>query len=273
MILINTKQNHGYEPPNKRGEYFAATRGFPNPALRGIVQLTNFVAPRFWNWRLNNKLFAVTASIVIHAVLGLFLIIGLSNTVNNMPGLNTANSIWVSLESGYGKTATISPVTKKADRKQSSNVTPRTTAITAISAAKNISAQSSSAKEDRGNPAAGTASSNNFSDATSSQEAGQSSGFVSASPLYRENAPPVYPAIAKLRGYEGLVLVNAEILPDGRVGNTAISKSSGYTILDQSAIEAVKLWKFEPAKKAGKPFTIRVKLPIKFVLHDENSQS
>jgi protein TonB len=115
-------------------------------------------------------------------------------------------------------------------------------------------------------------SSSNFSDAISSPATGQSSGSLTASPLYRENTPPVYPEIARVRGYEGIVLVFAEILPDGRVGNMKIRKSSGYAILDQSAIEAVKPWKFEPAKKSGNPFTVWVELPIKFILHN-NSQS
>ena len=45
---------------------------------------------------------------------------------------------------------------------------------------------------------------------------------VIAYPLYKENAPPAYPEIARMRGYEGIVLVFAEILPDGRVGNMKI---------------------------------------------------
>lgn len=94
-----------------------------------------------------------------------------------------------------------------------------------------------------------------------------------AYPLYRENMPPVYPALARSRGYEGTVLVVAEILPDGRVGKMKIRKSSGYAVLDQSAVEAVRPWKFEPARKAGKPCVVWVELPIKFILRDDNSQS
>lgn len=104
---------------------------------------------------------------------------------------------------------------------------------------------------------------------------GQSSdlGTTIAYPLYKKNTPPVYPAIARSRGYEGIVLLSAEVLPDGRVGNMKIRKSSGYAILDQSAMEAVKPWKFEPAKKSGSPFTVWVDLPIKFILHGQNSPS
>jgi protein TonB len=116
----------------------------------------------------------------------------------------------------------------------------------------------------------------NSSGGVAGETAGNLSGpgdTAGAYPLYRENTPPLYPEIARIRGYEGIVLVAVEILPDGRVGNTKIRKSSGYAILDQSAVQAVKPWKFEPARKKGKPFAIWVELPIKFVLHDENLQS
>jgi protein TonB len=217
-----------------------------------------------------NKLLAISASIAIHAAVGSLIILGLQNDLHTFPSLNTASTVWISLESGTGNTTT-SPAAKSADRKQPSDVAPQKTST--ISAAKIIPVQSNKVKEEKSGQLTAAVSSISLSDATNFPETGQSSGFVSANPLYLENAPPVYPAMAKLRGYEGIVLVSAEVLPDGRVGSAAISKSSGYTILDQSAIEAVKHWKFEPAKKAGKPFAVRVKLPIKFILHDESSQS
>jgi len=217
-----------------------------------------------------NKILAVSASIIIHAGLGSFLILGMFSDGHFTPDLNKLNLAWVSLESGSGK-ATILPQGKKADRRQS--LAEKINAVTTVSAANNLTVQDQTVKEEKGKQAESKESSTNISGATAINAAGNSAAFVSASPLYRENTPPIYPAIAKLRGYAGVVLVNAEILPDGRVGSTEVSKSSGYAILDKSAMEAVKLWKFEPAKKAGKPFAIRVKLPIKFVLHDDNSPS
>ena len=225
-----------------------------------------------------NKLFAVSASVVIHLALGYFLIQGMFGDVHLTPALNNLQLAWVSLESG--RVNTISQHSeKRTERKQFPTTaiqTDRTNLIPNINTAKSIPVQSYSVQEENGGKAASATtvdSSTNFSGATAMPQTGNSAAFVSASPLYRENTPPVYPAIAKLRGYEGVVLVNAEILPDGRVGSTEVSKSSGYAILDKSAMEAVKLWKFEPAKKAGKPFAVRVKLPIKFVLHDDNSSS
>ena len=225
-----------------------------------------------------NRLLALSASIVIHLAIGLILIQGLLSDGHFTPALNNLQLAWVSLESGRVKTIS-QPSEKRTERKQfptTAIYADKMNPIPAINTAKSIPVQSYSVQEERGGKATSATavdSSTNFLGATAIPQAGNSAAFVSANPLYRENTPPVYPAIAKLRGYEGVVLVNAEILPDGRVGSTEVSKSSGYAILDKSAMEAVRLWKFEPAKKAGKPFAVRVKLPIKFVLHDDNSAS
>ena len=96
-----------------------------------------------------------------------------------------------------------------------------------------------------------------------------SSGEVSlAIPRYRENTHPAYPLIARIRGHEGIVILSVEIFTDGSVGSLKIKKSSGYTVLDRSALEAVKTWKFEPGKKIGKPTIMWVDVPVKFVLKD-----
>ena len=96
-------------------------------------------------------------------------------------------------------------------------------------------------------------------------------GEVSLSvPRYRENTHPDYPSIARMRGYEGIVLLSVEIFANGRVGRLNIKKSSGYAVLDRSALEAVRTWKFEPAKKADIPLTVTVDIPIRFSLNDHN---
>lgn len=89
-----------------------------------------------------------------------------------------------------------------------------------------------------------------------------------AVPRYRENTPPAYPLVARLRGYEGMVLLTAEIFTDGGVGGLKIKKSSGYEVLDRSAVKAVKTWKFEPGTRLGKPISMWVDVPVKFILKD-----
>ncbi len=91
---------------------------------------------------------------------------------------------------------------------------------------------------------------------------------IIAVPRYNENTPPIYPSVARRRGYEGVVLISAEILVDGSVGELEIKKSSGHNILDRSALKAVKKWKFEPARRMGYPVTMRVDVPVRFVLND-----
>ena len=93
-------------------------------------------------------------------------------------------------------------------------------------------------------------------------------GISLAVPRYRENVHPAYPLIARMRGYEGVVLISAEISVYGRVEDLKIKRSSGYAVLDRSAREAVKTWKFEPGRKMGKPADMWVDVPVKFVLRD-----
>lgn len=92
---------------------------------------------------------------------------------------------------------------------------------------------------------------------------------VLAVPRYGENTPPPYPAVARRRGYEGMVILSAEILVNGNVGKLKIKKSSGYGMLDRSALETVRKWKFEPGRKMGYPVTMYVEVPVRFVLNDK----
>jgi len=91
-----------------------------------------------------------------------------------------------------------------------------------------------------------------------------------AVPKYRENAHPRYPMLARSRGEEGVVVITAEVLANGRVGKLGIRRTSGYRLLDKSALEAVKNWKFEPARKMGIPVTAWVEIPIRFALRDSD---
>ena len=87
-----------------------------------------------------------------------------------------------------------------------------------------------------------------------------------AKPRYRENAPPSYPQSARFRGQEGVVLINAEILADGRTGVLKIKTSSGFDVLDRQALDAVRTWKFEPARRMGQAVSAWVDIPVRFVL-------
>jgi protein TonB len=77
---------------------------------------------------------------------------------------------------------------------------------------------------------------------------------------------PKYTEFAKKSGLEGTVIIQAEVFEDGTVGAVEIVKSlqSGPGGLDEAAIQAVKQWKFIPAKNQGKPIAVWVTFPIDF---------
>lgn len=59
-----------------------------------------------------------------------------------------------------------------------------------------------------------------------------------------QNFPPQYPHLAKKLYYQGNVLLSIEVLPNGTVGEVGIISSSGYSVLDDAAINAAKKWLF-----------------------------
>jgi protein TonB len=91
-------------------------------------------------------------------------------------------------------------------------------------------------------------------------------GGNGARPRYAQNPKPTYPQEAREKGYEGEVILRVEVLPNGRVGQIEVRNSSGYELLDRSALAAVKQWKFVPARKGETPIPLWVSIPIKFQL-------
>ena len=74
---------------------------------------------------------------------------------------------------------------------------------------------------------------------------------------------PVYPRLARRRGWEGTVYLAIRIAPQGEVIATEIIESSGYEQLDQAALEAVSHWRYawasgQPAAE-GEIFTIKIR--------------
>jgi TonB family protein len=64
---------------------------------------------------------------------------------------------------------------------------------------------------------------------------------------------------------EGEVVMDCVVKADGRVGDVTITQSLDPD-LDQAAIDAVKLWEFEPGTKGGKPVAVLVTITIAFTL-------
>jgi periplasmic protein TonB len=90
--------------------------------------------------------------------------------------------------------------------------------------------------------------------------------FEAAQPEYSKNPPISYPKRARQRGYEGTVLLEVMVNRNGKVADLRILASSGYSILDSSAVNSVKTWSFIPAKKGDDTVDMWVKVPVRFKL-------
>jgi TonB family protein len=88
---------------------------------------------------------------------------------------------------------------------------------------------------------------------------------------YRETPKPAYPEVARREGHEGRVLLRVLIDDQGKTKSIEINRSSGSDALDQAATEAIKRWRFHPARAGDKPVESWVSIPIEFQLKDSRN--
>jgi protein TonB len=96
--------------------------------------------------------------------------------------------------------------------------------------------------------------------------AGAATGQVSSRPGYLSNPRPDYPEEAQRQHQEGVVLLNVEVGADGRASEVTVRQSSGFPLLDEAALEAVRRWRFEPARSGGLPVSSEAHVPVRFIL-------
>jgi protein TonB len=85
---------------------------------------------------------------------------------------------------------------------------------------------------------------------------------------YLDNPRPSYPLAARRQGLEGRVLLRVEVLADGSSGRVEVKSGSGYEVLDRGAREAVKTWRFVPARRGGEALVAWVDIPIAYRLEN-----
>lgn len=89
-----------------------------------------------------------------------------------------------------------------------------------------------------------------------------------ANAAYLHNPKPEYPPLARRRQWEGRVILKVRVLAAGTVAAISVETSSGHEILDEAALEAVRRWRFVPAKRGGQAVDSVVNVPINFNLLD-----
>ena len=78
------------------------------------------------------------------------------------------------------------------------------------------------------------------------------------------SVPPVYPSLARQQHIQGQVLVDALVDVNGRVSSMKVV--SGPAMLHQSAMDALRQWKYQPATLDGKIVPMHLTVTIQFKL-------
>ncbi len=84
---------------------------------------------------------------------------------------------------------------------------------------------------------------------------------------YLHNPAPKYPPLSRRIGEEGRVLLRVLVAASGAAESVEIEAGSGSARLDQAALDAVKKWRFIPAKRDKEPISAFVIVPIQFTLN------
>ncbi|HEV8441805.1 MAG TPA: energy transducer TonB [Methylomirabilota bacterium] len=77
---------------------------------------------------------------------------------------------------------------------------------------------------------------------------------------------PSYPATARRLGIQGTTVLRVLVRDDGQVGEVEIQTTAGHPDLDRAAADAVRRWRFEPARKGPEAVATWVLLPVVFRL-------
>jgi len=100
----------------------------------------------------------------------------------------------------------------------------------------------------------------------------------SGKPSARDNFPisdihnpsPEYPEMGIFLGYQGDVIVRIRVSAKGESVGVEILRSSGHKVLDDSAVNAMRKWRFTPSKHDNTPMNDSVIITVSYVIYDRN---
>jgi TonB family protein len=91
----------------------------------------------------------------------------------------------------------------------------------------------------------------------------QNGGGIQPARLLKKTIP-TYPQVAKTARIQGVVLLEATITESGRLEDVTVI--SGHPMLIDAAVDAIRHWRYEPAKSNGIPMRSSVNIRVNFVL-------
>jgi protein TonB len=84
------------------------------------------------------------------------------------------------------------------------------------------------------------------------------------------NPSPEYPEMAVFLDYQGTVIVRIKVSAKGLSEGVQVLRSSGFDLLDKSAVNALKKWRFTPSKNGNSPVASSVAISVIFAIYRGN---
>jgi TonB family protein len=84
-------------------------------------------------------------------------------------------------------------------------------------------------------------------------------------PSLQREVKPVYTEEGRRRGVEGDVMMEVVVRADGTVGSVKVVRGLGAG-LDERAADAVRQWRFFPARRQGAAVDVLVEVAVEFRL-------
>jgi protein TonB len=84
-------------------------------------------------------------------------------------------------------------------------------------------------------------------------------------PSIQREVKPIYSEEGRRRGVEGDVVMEVVVRADGTIGAVRVLQGLGFG-LDQRAADAVRQWRFSPARRFGTPVDVMVEIAVEFRL-------
>lgn len=149
---------------------------------------------------------------------------------------------------------------KKTVKKSARKSTDNTEQHNPVAASASATAANKSATTQSASGASNTAS------RAAPASAAQASGSNSEPRFRVPPSAPEYPKASRMRRQEGTVLLEVKLGNQGEQLQVVLLKSSGFPLLDRSALKAVKGWQFLPQEINGKGVSHVVRIPVRFEL-------
>lgn len=103
--------------------------------------------------------------------------------------------------------------------------------------------------------------------AAAATAAGPDTSYVSASTLTRTRyVPPEYPPSAREHGIAGWVDVQFTVQADGALNEVTVVAAEPAGVFEQSALEAVRHWRYQPQLKDGAAVAQRARVRVRFAV-------